>query len=267
MRVFVAGHCDSENLFDVVDPTAFSEAEFEAEVIKALHCAYPNYHCGVFRGSFHLDGDRRGADLALIHRNLSHWFVVEVELISHSLERHVLPQARCFRYGEPEHECVTSLCRAFPGIDRGRAESLIRWLPRSVVVVANRFDPTWLNALKALDVQLLVVSVFRGRSGRVGHEVAGKLEIRKESLGFATYSAIDKSLRLAKSAPIPLGDIQVEDPYGISAIWTVRETESALWITRKTGDPGFPHEEYVQVIRTIDGKITLRLPQRQSFTF
>lgn len=267
MRIFVAGQCKTENLFHVVDPTTFSEVEFEAEVVAALRCAYPDYHCGVFRGSFRLDGERRGADLALIHRTFSHWFVVEVELISHSLERHVLPQVRCFRYGEPEPECVTSLCNGFPAIERGRAESLIRYVPRSVVVVANRFDSTWANALRALDVQMLVVSVFEDQGGRRGHELDGKLEVAKESLGFAIYSAIDKSLRLPKSTSLPLGDIQIEDPFGISAVWAVRATDTALWITRKVGDPGLPHNEYVQVIRTIDGRITLRLPCIQSFAF
>ena len=45
-------------------------------------------------------------DLALVANDLSHWFVVEVELLSHSLDGHVLPQMRCLKYGEPQLGCV-----------------------------------------------------------------------------------------------------------------------------------------------------------------
>jgi hypothetical protein len=37
---------------------------------------------------------------------------------------HVLPQVRCFRFGEPETSCVTSLCRGFPVLKRDDAEAL-----------------------------------------------------------------------------------------------------------------------------------------------
>ena len=115
MRKLLTGECHPDNIFQLVDPTTYVEGDFEAEVVKALSCLMPEYRCGVFAGAFVLEGERRVADLALVHKSLSHWFVVEVELAGHSLEHHVLPQVRCFRYGDPEHSCVTSLVRAFEG--------------------------------------------------------------------------------------------------------------------------------------------------------
>ena len=261
MKSFVAGDCRKENVFQLVDPTEFIEIDFEAEVVKALTCLLPDYSCGVFAGSFILDGDRRSADLALIHKSLSHWFVVEVELASHSLESHVLPQVRCFRYGEPENACVASLCAGFEDLDETSAHALLRVVPRSVAVIANRLDPTWEIALRGLDVQLLTVSVFRDFQGRTGHEVDGRLHVLRENLGFAQYSAPDKSLRIPKSCGLPLGLVQMEDPFGIAATWVVRESGNTLWITKEQGVPFFPHNGYVQVIRTFDGRISLRLSQ------
>jgi hypothetical protein len=261
VRIFVAGECHQRNVFQLVDPSEFSEIAFEAEVVKALRCSHPGYLCGVFRGSFRLDHERRGADLALIHKSLSHWFVIEVEIPSHSLDGHVLPQARCIRYGEPEQECATSLCNAFPQLDRPHAEALVRFVPRSVAVITNRFDADWQAALRGLDVQLITVSVFRDSAGRVAHEIEGCLHVARENLGFATYSAIDKSLRIAKSAAIPLGRIRIEDPFGVASLWTVRESDASLWITKDVGDPALPHAEYLQMIRAFDGQITLRLPR------
>lgn len=83
---------NQDSIFHLVDPTAFLEIDFEAEVVKALNCLFPEYWCGVFAGTFIFEGERRSADLALIHKSLSHWFVVEVELAGHSLDQHVLPK-------------------------------------------------------------------------------------------------------------------------------------------------------------------------------
>ncbi|MFL6606332.1 MAG: hypothetical protein ACJ8R9_34085 [Steroidobacteraceae bacterium] len=260
MKALVAGECRPENIFQLVDPTQFSEAAFEAEVAKALSYLYPAYLCGVFRGSFFFEGERRGADLALIHKSLSHWFVIEVELLAHSLDAHVIPQVRCFRYGEPEQPCVTSLCSGFCELDVDRAEALLRFVPRSVAVVTNRFDREWASALRVLDVQLITVSVLRNIAGHTAYEIEGDLQVIRESIGFAKYSAIDKSLRLARSSGVPLGAIQIEDPFGVAALWTVRETGSSLWITKNVGDPVLPHDEYIQLVRTMDGRIRLKLP-------
>src|SRR6185437_7430781 len=109
MKKLLIGDCKDKNILNLVDPATFLETDFEAEVVKALTCLEPSYWCGEFAGTFVLQGERRSADLALIHKSLSHWFVVEVELAGHSLEHHILPQVRCFRYGEPEQSCLTSL--------------------------------------------------------------------------------------------------------------------------------------------------------------
>lgn len=258
MRTLVTGECKPENIFQLIDPTEFVEVDFEAEVIKALTCLLPYYFCGAFAGSFVLDGDRKSADLALIHKSLSHWFVVEVELASHSLEHHVIPQVRCFRFGEPETSCVTSLCRGFQGITRDQAERLLVHVPRGVAVVSNTYDHVWHPALRALDVQFLTVSVFRDHQGRTAHEVQGQLTVLRESLGFARFSAIDNALRLPKSCGLAAGTIHIEDDFGASGLWTAREDGMSIWITKERGPALIHNGAYVQVIRTIDGRICLR---------
>lgn len=138
MRTILTGDCEPDNIFRLIDPTQFVEIDFEAEVVKALTCLLPEYECGVFAGNFVHEGERRSADLALIHKTMSHWFVVEVELAGHSLTQHVLPQVRCFRYGEAEESCVTSLCRGFSALSRSQAETVLKFLPRYVAVVRRR---------------------------------------------------------------------------------------------------------------------------------
>lgn len=254
----MTGDCHQDNIFQQVDPTQYVEADFEAEVVKALTCLHPDYLCGVFAGAFILEGERRVADLALIHKNLSHWFVVEVELAGHSLEHHVLPQVRCFRYGEPESSCVTSLVRGFGALKRDQAEDLLRFVPRHVAVVGNLPDPLWTTALRVLDVQHLTVSIYRDRHGRTAHEVDGRLTFRIENLGFAQYSAIDNCLRIPKGCGLVVGNIQIVDQFGNLTDWTIRENTGILWISKDRGPALIEHESYVQIFRNAEGRISIR---------
>ncbi len=258
MRRLRTGACNDDNLFDIVDPTGFLEVAFEAEVIKALTCLEQDYWCSVFAGTFILEGERRSADLALIQKNLSHWFVVEVELAGHSLEDHVLPQVRCFRYGEPEQSCVTSLVRAFSAITPDQASALLSHIPRHVLVVGNLPNPKWTTALQALDAQYLTVSIFRNRNGRTVHEVDGRLVARTESLGFARYSAVDECMRIHRGCGLPVGQVQIIDQFGNPAMWTIREHLGAFWISKSRGPTLLPHGCYVQLTRTWDGRLVLR---------
>lgn len=259
MKKIMTGQCDEDSILHLVDPTLFVEGDFEAEVVRALTCLQPDYICGIFAGEFVLEGERRIADLALIHKGLSHWFVVEVELAGHSLEHHVLPQVRCFRYGEPSQSCITSLVRGFTELQPEQAEMLLQHVPRYVAVVGNLPNPAWTAALLAVDAQHLTVSVYRDRVGRTAHAIDGLLTVRAESLGFAHYSAIDNCLRIPKACRLPIGNIQIVDQFGTMGDWTIRDNAGVLWIFKDRGPALIPHGSYVQIIRTVQGRISLRV--------
>jgi hypothetical protein len=258
MKKLVTGECNDDNIFHLVDPTGFVEVDFEAEVVKALTCLQPEYLCGVFAGTFLLEGDRRRADLALVHKTLSHWFVVEVELANHSFEDHVLPQVRCFRYGEPDQSCITSLVRAFSVLSESEASALLSHIPRYVAVVGNLPNSGWLNALRALDTQYLTVSIYRDRNGRFAHEVEGQLIAPTESLGFARYSAVNNCLRIGSRCGLRVGQVQIYDQFGNPGTWTIREETGSLWISKDQGPTLLKHESFVQIMRTTSGQVSLR---------
>ncbi len=258
MKIFVGGNCASDAVFNLLDPSAFSEAEFEAHAVKALICAYPEYHCMAFRADFSFENQVRRSDLALVHRSFSHWFIVEVELVSHSLMGHVVPQVRCFRYGDPLSSCAGLLCDAIPELDYSRALSFLQFIPRSVVVVVNRYSSDWVSCFRGLDVQMMTLSVYRRKNdGQVAHEIDGTLLVVKENLGFYRYSAIDRTLRLPPTLSEVADRIQIEDPFGVTGSWLVSRTEDAVWLTKEVGDPGLPHNELLQILRTNSGSLKL----------
>ncbi len=259
MKIFVGGNCASDAVFNLFDPSAFSEADFEQHVVKALTCAYPDYKCIAFRAEFSFENQIRRSDLALIHSSLSHWFIVEVELLSHSLMGHVVPQVRCFRYGDLLSSSANLLCDSLPQIGYNRAISFLQFVPRSVLVVVNRESAEWRSCFRGLDVQMVTVSVYRRNDGQIAHEIGGSLFVVKENLGFFRYSAIDRSLRLPTTVSTMEERVQVEDPFGATGTWIVTRTDDAVWITKEIGDPGLPDNEMLQVIRTATGGLKLTL--------
>ena len=259
MKTLMIGECNYRNLYELNDPTEATEVEFEADVVRALSCLFPQYMCVVYGGAFLLEGRVSCPDLALIARDYSHWFVIEVELVSHSLEGHVLPQVRAFRYGEPQSDSVRILAREL-AITEDRAATLLHYVPRSVAVVANKRDPAWGIALNALNVQLLSVSTYGGASGVRAYEIEGDLHVTKENLGFGVYSETDRSVRLASTARIPLGRIQLHDPEGAPSWWEASNDGKHVWLTKERGVLDVPHDSVVQLMRTVDGKILLCRP-------
>ena len=184
--------------------------------------------------------------------------MLEVELAGHSLKQHVLPQARCFRYGDPEESCVTSLTHAFAHISRRDAESILHYIPRYVAVISNIMDLEWKFSLEGLDVQYLVASVYKNSSDKTAHELDGHLTARTDSLGFARYSAIDNCMRIRGDCGLPVGSVQIIDQFGNLGAWTIREDKGRLWISKDNGPVLLEHESYVQIIRTYDGRISIR---------
>lgn len=259
MRRFVVGDCNPNHLLHLQDPDAPSEAELETKAACALACFFPEFKCIVFSGGFRLDTEVYRPDLALIARNYSHWYVIEVELASHSFERHVLPQVRAFQYGSPLPDAASQLSSQL-GVSRPQAETLINHIPRNVAVIANKRLSQWEQTLRSHGIQLLTVSAFRSSTGTEALELDGELEAPLENLGFGTYSSTDRSLRFPASVRLPTGTVQIHDPSGSPSLWTITRDSHNAWITKNLGLPSIAQDSVIQLLRTVDGKITMRRP-------
>jgi hypothetical protein len=257
MRTLVLPQGATSSLFSLCDPDGPSETEFEATVAIALSRAYSGYRCIVFGGSFEYEGELRRPDLALVARDYSHWFVVEVELLSHSLDGHVVPQMRTLRYGEPQWDCTTILAREL-SLDLGQAKNLLKNVPRSTIVVANDYNRDWYIALRALDVSYLSISTFRSNGGDEAFEIWGALAPVRESIGFGQYVATDGAIRIRRDVRLPDGLIQIEVEHGATSCWIVRRDERFAWISKARGRATLPDAASVQLLRTSNGQIFLR---------
>lgn len=257
MSTLLVGECKPDHLFQIWDADAASEIQFEGIVARALACVYQDYNVIVFGGSFRYEGYTSRPDLALIAKDYSHWFIIEVELISHSLSGHVLPQVRAFQYGDAQPDCITILARE-TGLPRDRIETFLKVVPRSVAVVANKRHREWEIALGSHEIQLLSVSSFRSAAGIEAIEVDGRLEVRQEHLGFGTFSATDRGLRFPRSVRLPDGEIMLDEPSGASSLWIVTRDDSYAWVVKNIGNPDYQHESFIQLTRAVGGRLSIR---------
>jgi hypothetical protein len=257
MKTLLVGECRDDHLFSLADPGEPTETQLEGLTVRALSCMYPHYHCFVFTGSFMHEGRIQQPDLALVARDFSHWFVIEVELVSHSLMGHVLPQVVTIRSGEPQSDCTTILAREL-SISPSQAQTLLSLVPRSVAVVANRKLTEWQVALGAVGIQLCGVNVFVSPTGEEAIEFDGALEMQHESIGFGQFSQTDQSVRLSHLVSLPDGPVQIADSDGVASEWTVRRDMLNAWVTKVRGAASLSHGSSVQLLRTYTGRITLR---------
>lgn len=259
MKKIVVGECTAQNIFNVCDPDAQCETEVEFFACKALTCLYKQYKCFLFGGSFMLDGQTHKPDIALVALNFSHWFIIEVELTSHSLNKHVLPQVTTFINGTPQDDCTTILCRNL-NINRYQAETLLHLIPRGVAVIANKHDDTWALVLESHRVQFLSLSLYQTTKNIFAIELSGELEVVQENLGFGIYSAIDRSIRFPVSLRLPDGQAQINDPAGGIGLWYIRREGDFTWVTKERGNPNIKNGAMIQIIMTADGRLSLRRP-------
>jgi hypothetical protein len=261
MTTILIGECSPSNLFELWDPDAALETEFELIVAKALMCIYPGYHCFPFGGTFKLEDNVSRPDIALVAKDLSHWFVIEVELISHSLDGHVLPQVRTFRYGDPQPDCISVLAKAL-SMDRSQIRTFLMTVPRTVVVIANKRHRDWEISLRSLQVQMLTVSTFISPAGIQAVEVDGKLIAKQEHIAFGQYFATDRALRFHQGVQIPNGEIMIDSFDGSGSIWTVTRDNDWAWVTKKQGTPDITNGAFVQMIRAFGGRFSMRRSPR-----
>lgn len=152
--------------YDPVSPDSVYEPEFEDLVIQHAPVLFPDYHCVRYsRLVTSPAGDSR-ADLALVDREYRSWYVVEIELASHSLAGHVLPQMQRLslaRYSESDAEWIAERS---PSVDLDRLKLLVESTSPSFIVVVNAPVPRWIEPLRGLGVTVAVVEPFRDRLDR-----------------------------------------------------------------------------------------------------
>ncbi len=147
-------------------PGSLSEAEFEQLVLQQAPHLFPNHTMVKYRLDVTSDEYVRRPDFALIHHDYTSWWVVEVELVHHSLQSHVLPQVACFSAGSYGPELADYFGRASKRLNPALLREMLKGAPPGVLVITNAYSEEWERNLAPYGAAFTVVTVYRSERNR-----------------------------------------------------------------------------------------------------
>lgn len=220
--------------FDEVDATAFYEAELEAVILQNPDLLSPGSRLVPFAQSISSNAQTsHRPDLALIDGQYRFWWIIEVELTSHSLRRHVLPQVQTFVEGRYTEDHVKALLRQGPDLDERRVAEMMRGDTPQVVVIADRFLDEWDRELRRIGVYYAVVKLFRSEENADIVYFDGSLpNLAAHHISRAVPTGIPRTLRLLSPAAVPGKNGSTFQIYfhGRASRWTRIDTENITFM-------------------------------------
>lgn len=192
--------------FDELSPDALTEAEFEAVVLQNASLLLPRSIAIPFKKTAHTPEGSARADLALIAEDYGQWAVVEVELATHSLYGHVLPQVRKLRDADYAQAYVTYIKRQCPRLDHVRLSAMLRGRAPDIFVVVNGEDAEWRSELRRNSIGMIAFRIYRSVSNRRIFSINGEIYARsEEAISELSHSVIPRCLLVDSPAKIPVG--------------------------------------------------------------
>ena len=150
-------------IFEPQPPT--TESQFEEQVLRIAADLMPSYKVASWKPLIR-DWYGRGArpDLAMIAGDLESWYVVEVELASHSVGGHIEPQLDALRNGVYDSALLSDLQRSFPSED---TESLRQMVGRDpgLLCIVDQYTDRIGRVCRNTGFELVVLEPYYGRLG------------------------------------------------------------------------------------------------------
>lgn len=151
--------------YERVAPNSFYEDEIERYILIHSPYLYPDHHVLPFKllvSSPDGQPDSARADLVFIAKNYSEWWIVEIEMLDHSLEGHIIPQMQTLYFAEYGEREAKYIHNKEPSLELDRLTSLIKECPPGLLVIANGQPPgDWIGELKRFNVQVSSFEIFR----------------------------------------------------------------------------------------------------------
>lgn len=142
-----------------------TEQDFERQVLRCAEPLFPGYTSGPWKPRIR-DPYGRGAqpDIVLVSPELSTWYVVEVELVSHPVTAHVRPQLETLGQGIYDSALLPSLREAIPGVPESILKDLVYKEP-GLLCIADGYSERLKSACSDNGFELCVLEPHRGDSG------------------------------------------------------------------------------------------------------
>ena len=155
-----------ENPLRFFEPrTPTSEHQFEQQVLRVASHIMPNYSFAEWKPIIRdWHGHAAKPDIAMISSDLEEWYVVEVELSSHSIAGHIAPQFETLRNGVYDISLVPSLSDAFPSES---VDALTRMVGRDpgLLCIVDQYTDRISRVCREAGFDLVVLEPYYGKLG------------------------------------------------------------------------------------------------------
>ena len=155
-----------ENPLRVFEPRPpATESQFEEQVLRVAGALMPSYKAASWKPLIR-DWHGHGAkpDLAMVSNDLESWYVIEVELASHSISAHIAPQLETLRNGVYDGTLLPHLQRSFPTANTESLARLVRREPGLLCIVDQYTDRIW-RTCRDTGFELVVFEPYYGVLG------------------------------------------------------------------------------------------------------
>lgn len=227
--------------YDRLSPTALSEPEFEKLIEQDAASVFPDYFVTQFKAPVSDGRTTKRPDLVLIEKHLRTWWVVEVELSTHSLTSHVLPQVEVFVsgiYTKHHSASIAANLGSVRSFEQGRLNRMITGQQPGVLVAIDRSVPHWEPQLHQYGASVRTIEVYR--SGRNMHALR---VLGDELPPYGDYISklypdrtVRRLVRIAAPGALPLEEPSLFVRYaGAITEWRLVRTADGLWLCPATG--------------------------------
>lgn len=236
------------------------ETDYESLLLDRAEDLYPSFHMVRFKRKVFSEYGNGVPDLALIDHEYRAWWVVEVELGSHSLSGHVESQVQVFSRAKYGQEDAAFLASNASHLDGAKLEQMMRGTQPRVLVIVNQARPEWTTWLRKYDALVGVAEMFRGRNNRIVLRVNGEHpEPLPNVLSRCTVDALlPRAFVVSSPANLPCDAQSVDLEYqGAVSRWKRVEVRDRVWLVPERRSPLPAGVRSCDIIRRADGRLVL----------
>ena len=253
--------------FDPVQADSIYESDLEDLIIAQAPTLYPNYWVMKYKRIINSEHGTAIPDLAFIEKSYRGWYLCEVELGSHDLFSHVIPQVSVFcnaRVGAAE---ASYIARKENSLDEEQLDAMMKGVSPGVLVLVNTFDLSWRKAISQWGALVGFIELYRDSAQRMIMRINGDdLSMPEELVSECVRDALmPNALRVSAPAPVgELADPDLELWYeGGRTQWKVLGTGGSCWLLPKDRCPLGPKDQRFTIKREADGRIKLeKVPKK-----
>jgi len=159
---------------------SYYEAEFERKIRQQVGAVFPDYYTSSFKIEIEADQkEPRKPDLAMVHRDFKDWWIVEVELIGHTLS-HVIDQVSVFTHGNYNSIRIADYLKQknieenLVELDYNKLKEMIFYQQPKVLVIVDEQQSEWESELSKYGASVCLFQVYRNTTGSESFRLNGE---------------------------------------------------------------------------------------------